>query len=168
MAVLDPVSSVLTSWDEVMGPGHLEPCQLPTCPTHPKVWKPRAPLHLHQQEVWIEREDFASAAQGLQAPLSAPARNGRMLPGNTVPAKRGGLQSIECGCTKDANGNITEVLATVKDILCRVVVYKAGGSMAKRIVGDIQVGKRCLGRSMNGKFAVTRGFRHRMMDAKSS
>jgi glutaminyl-tRNA synthetase len=55
------------------------------------------------REVWIEREDFAeAAAQGLQAPV----------PGNKVRLKGGYV--IECtGCEKDADGNVTKVLATV-------------------------------------------------------
>ncbi len=56
------------------------------------------------RHVWIEREDFErSTTQRLQAPV----------PGNKVRLKGGYV--IECtgGCEKDADGNVTKVLATV-------------------------------------------------------
>jgi glutaminyl-tRNA synthetase len=53
--------------------------------------------------VWIEREDFEEVP---------PKGYKRLFPGNKVRLKGGYV--IECtGCTKDADGNITEVLATV-------------------------------------------------------
>jgi len=55
------------------------------------------------KEVWIEREDFEEVP---------PKGYKRLFPGNKVRLKGGYV--IECtGCTKDANGAITEVLATV-------------------------------------------------------
>jgi len=55
------------------------------------------------KEVWIEREDFEEVP---------PKGYKRLFPGNKVRLKGGYV--IECtGCTKDADGNITEVLATV-------------------------------------------------------
>jgi glutaminyl-tRNA synthetase len=53
--------------------------------------------------VWIEREDFEEVP---------PKGYKRLFPGNKVRLKGGYV--IECtGCTKDADGKITEVLATV-------------------------------------------------------
>ncbi|GAB3362472.1 MULTISPECIES: glutamine--tRNA ligase/YqeY domain fusion protein [Giesbergeria] len=103
MVVLDPVKLVLTNWDEVMGAGHLEPCVLPALPHPPAGTEP--PLRHFQigKEVWIEREDFAEVP---------PKGYKRLFPGNKVRLKGGYV--IECtGCTKDAHGQITEVLATV-------------------------------------------------------
>ena len=103
MAVLDPVKLVLTNWDEVMGAGHLEPCHLPTLP-HAAEGQAVPQRHFKLgREVWIEREDFA------QVP---PKGYKRLFPGNKVRLKGGFV--IECtGCEKDADGRITQVLATV-------------------------------------------------------
>ena len=114
MAVLDPVKLVLTNWDEVMGPGHLEPCQLPALPHPPEGTESPVRHFTIGKEVWIEREDFAEVPpkgyKRLYPPR--PGADGQMLPGNTVRLKGGYV--IECtGCTKDADGKITEVLATV-------------------------------------------------------
>ncbi|MEY2843781.1 MAG: hypothetical protein RI920_1818 [Pseudomonadota bacterium] len=103
MAVLDPVKLVLTNWDEVMGSGHLEACSLPALPHPPEGTE--SPLRHFSigKEVWIEREDFEEVA---------PKGYKRLFPGNKVRLKGGYV--IECtGCTKDADGRITEVLATV-------------------------------------------------------
>ncbi len=104
MAVLDPVKLVLTNWDEVMGAGHLEPCSLPALP-HPPEGMPE-PAHRAftiGKEVWIEREDFEEVP---------PKGYKRLFPGNKVRLKGGYV--IECtGCVKDADGLVTEVLATV-------------------------------------------------------
>ena len=103
MAVLDPVKLVLTNWDEVMGPGHLEPCQLPALPHPPEGTESPIRHFTIGKEVWIEREDFAEVP---------PKGYKRLFPGNKVRLKGGYV--IECtGCNKDANGVITEVLATV-------------------------------------------------------
>ncbi len=103
MAVLNPVKLVLTNWDEVMGAGHLEPCTLPSLPHPPEgVESPERHFTIGK-EVWIEREDFEEVpTKGYK----------RLFPGNKVRLKGGYV--IECtGCTKDADGKITEVLATV-------------------------------------------------------
>jgi glutaminyl-tRNA synthetase len=104
MAVLNPVKLILTNWDEVMGAGHLEPCIQPALPHVAEGQEPPPPrLFTIGKEVWIEREDFEEVP-----------RKGykRLFPGNKVRLKGGYV--IECtGCTKDANGVITEVLATV-------------------------------------------------------
>ena len=122
MAVLNPVKLVMTNWDDVMGIGHQEPCTLPALP-HANS-EPNVPL-AHDipaqvatfliansvptrhftigKEVWIDREDFEEVP---------PKGYKRLFPGNKVRLKGGYV--IECtGCTKDANGTITEVLATV-------------------------------------------------------
>lgn len=113
MAVLNPVKLVLTNWDEVMGAGHLEPCTQPALPhaqhgassdAAPEGTKPPPARHFTiGKEVWIEREDFEEVP---------PKGYKRLFPGNKVRLKGGYV--IECtGCTKDADGVITEVLATV-------------------------------------------------------
>ena len=104
MAVLNPVKLIMTNWDEVMGAGHLEPCTQPALP-HPSegVEPPPARHFTIGKEVWIDREDFEEVP---------PKGYKRLFPGNKVRLKGGYV--IECtGCTKDANGVITEVLATV-------------------------------------------------------
>jgi len=103
MAVLDPVKLVLTNWDDVMGAGHLEPCTQPALP-HAEEGAEVPTRHFKiGKEVWIERDDF------LEEPIKGYKR---LYPGNKVRLKGGYV--IECtGCTKDAAGNITEVLATV-------------------------------------------------------
>ncbi len=104
MAVLNPVKLVLTNWDEVMGAGHLEPCTQPALPHAPEGMEPPPARHFSiGKEVWIEREDFEEVP---------PKGYKRLFPGNKVRLKGGYV--IECsGCTKDENGNITEVLASV-------------------------------------------------------
>jgi len=104
MAVLNPVKLVLTNWDDVMGVGHLEPCTQPALPHVTEGAQAPAPRHFTLgREVWIEREDFEEVP---------PKGYKRLYPGNRVRLKGGYV--IECtGCTKDANGTITEVNATV-------------------------------------------------------
>ncbi|MBE0473233.1 glutamine--tRNA ligase/YqeY domain fusion protein [Rhodoferax sp.] len=104
MAVLNPVKLVLTNWDEVMGAGHLEPCTQPALPHPPEGTEPPPARHFSiGKEVWIDREDFEEVP---------PKGYKRLFPGNKVRLKGGYV--IECtGCNKDANGLITEVLATV-------------------------------------------------------
>ena len=102
-AVLNPVKLVLTNWDEVMGAGHLEPCTQPALPHPPEgVESPTRHFSIGK-EVWIEREDFEEVP---------PKGYKRLFPGNKVRLKGGYV--IECtGCTKDADGKITQVHATV-------------------------------------------------------
>ena len=103
MAVLNPVKLVLTNWDDVMGAGHLEPCTLPALP-HPAEGTESPVRHFTiGKEVWIEREDYEEVP---------PKGYKRLFPGNKVRLKGGYV--IECtGATRDADGKITEVLATV-------------------------------------------------------
>ncbi len=122
-AVLNPVKLILTNWDSVMGTGHLEPCSQPALPHAPHgasadaASAATAPALRHftiGREVWIEREDFEEVPpkgyKRLYPPR--PGADGQMLPGNRIRLK-GGYVIECCGCTKDASGNITEVLATV-------------------------------------------------------
>ena len=103
MAVLNPVKLVLTNWDELMGAGHLEPCTQPALPHPPEGVESPTRHFTIGKEVWIEREDFEEVP---------PKGYKRLFPGNKVRLKGGYV--IECtGCNKDANGVITEVLATV-------------------------------------------------------
>jgi len=123
MAVINPVKLVLTNWDEVMGVGHLEPCTLPALPhqNHEATQgvaegvEPPAVRHFTiGKEVWIEREDFEEVPPKGYKRLVPPSidASGNAAPGSKVRLKGGYV--IECtGCNKDANGTITEVLATV-------------------------------------------------------
>ena len=105
MVVLDPVKLELTNWAEVFGSAdHLEQCHLPALPHHgdEPATAPDRQFTLGR-EVWIEREDFAEVP---------PKGYKRLFPGNKVRLKGGYV--IECtGAEKDADGNITKVLATV-------------------------------------------------------
>ena len=102
-AVLNPVKLVLTNWDEVMGAGHLESCTQPALPNPPEGVESQVRHFTIGKEVWIEREDFEEVP---------PKGYKRLFPGNKVRLKGGYV--IECtGCSKDADGKITEVLATV-------------------------------------------------------
>jgi glutaminyl-tRNA synthetase len=111
MAVLDPVKLVLSNWDEVMGAGFLDDCSAPIHPHHPELSKRSFKIG---KEVWIDRSDFEEAPPKgffrLFPPRTDPS--GTALPGSKVRLKYGHV--IECtGCTKDADGKITEVLATL-------------------------------------------------------
>ena len=106
MAVLNPVKLVLTNWDDVMGSGHIEPCEQPALP-HKNDETDNSAIPVRHftigKEVWIEREDFEEVP---------PKGYKRLFPGNKVRLKGGYV--IECkGCVKDASGNITEIEATV-------------------------------------------------------
>ena len=104
MAVLNPVKLVLTNWDEAFGAGHLEACTLPTLPDTPEGQpEPAARQFSMGKEVWIEREDFEELP---------PKGYKRLSPGAVVRLKGGFV--VECiGCSKDAQGAVTEVHAKV-------------------------------------------------------
>jgi glutaminyl-tRNA synthetase len=111
MAVLDPVKLMLTNWDDVFpmvgGASHLETCVLPALPhaSHDAPEGTESPVRHFTlgREVWIEREDFEEVP---------PKGYKRLFPGNKVRLKGGYV--IECtGCHKDADGRVTDVLATV-------------------------------------------------------
>jgi len=107
MAVLNPVKLVLTNWGEVFaeqgGDAYLDACSMPALPHPPEGTESPVRHFTIGKEVWIEREDFEEVP---------PKGYKRLFPGNKVRLKGGHV--IECtGCTKDANGVITEVLATL-------------------------------------------------------
>ena len=100
MAVLDPVKLQLTNWAALFGAGHREPCTAPAHPQRPELGTRAFSLG---PEVWIEADDFAELP---------PKGFFRLFPGNKVRLKYGMV--VECtGCTKDAEGRITAVQATV-------------------------------------------------------
>ena len=103
MAVLNPVKLVLTNWDEVFSPGHLEACSQPALPhSDDNTEVPERHFSLGK-EVWIEREDYEDVP---------PKGYKRLFPGNKVRLKGGYV--IECtGAHRDASGTLTEVLATL-------------------------------------------------------
>jgi glutaminyl-tRNA synthetase len=98
MAVLDPVPLVLTNWDAVMGAGTLDKCVAPVHPHHPERGQRQFVIG---PRLWIERSDYEE---------TPPKGFFRLFPGNRVRLKYGHV--IECkGVVRDAQGNITEVLA---------------------------------------------------------
>ena len=100
MAVLDPIKLKLTNWDALFGAGHAEPCSAPVHPHHEE--RGRRQFNL-TSEIIIEREDF------METP---PKGYHRLFPGNMSRLKYGYV--ISCtGCEKDADGNITAVLAEI-------------------------------------------------------
>jgi glutaminyl-tRNA synthetase len=98
MAVLDPVQLTITNWDELMGEGTLDNCHAPVHPHHAELGQRHFKFGKH---LWIERTDYEEV----------PAKGFfRLFPGNKVRLKYGHV--IECtGANKDANGQVTEVLA---------------------------------------------------------
>ena len=104
MAVLAPLKLVLTNWDEAFSAGHSEPCTLPALP-HPPEGQPEPAARQFSigKEVWIERDDFCEVP---------PKGYKRLTLGSLVRLKGGFV--VECtGCSKDANGVVTEVHAKV-------------------------------------------------------
>ncbi len=100
MAVLDPVKLTLSNWAEVFGASASEACHAPAHPQRPELGERSFGLG---PQVWIERDDFAE---------TPPKGFFRLFPGNKVRLKYGVV--IECtGCTKNAAGEVVEVLATV-------------------------------------------------------
>lgn len=105
MAVLDPVKLVITNWGELMGgpnkdEGVLDDCSAPVHPHHPEMGKREFKLG---REVWIESTDYEDVQ---------PKGFFRLFPGNKVRLKYGHV--IECtGATRDANGKLVEVQATL-------------------------------------------------------
>ena len=107
MAVLDPVKLVLSNWAEVFGSDtYLEACTQPALPASAIAeGQTPPPERVFQigREVWIEREDFEE---------TPPKGYKRLFPGNLVRLKGGYV--IECtGCTRGADGQVTEVQAKV-------------------------------------------------------
>ena len=102
MAVLDPLKLKLTNWAEIFGSAsHREPCSAPAHPQRPELGP--APVHARPRGVDRARRLRRGAAQGLLPPVSR---------GNKVRLKYGMV--VECtGCEKDAQGQVTAVLARV-------------------------------------------------------
>ncbi|WP_077036644.1 glutamine--tRNA ligase/YqeY domain fusion protein [Pelomonas sp. KK5] len=100
-AVLDPVKLKFTNWTELFGSAdHVETT---TAPAHPHLPELGTREIRMGSEVWIERDDF------LEVPVKGWQR---LFPGNKTRLKYGYV--VECtGCEKDAEGNITAVLATI-------------------------------------------------------
>jgi glutaminyl-tRNA synthetase len=98
MAVLDPIQLTITNWDELMGEGTLDDCHAPVHPHHAELGQRHFKFG---KQLWIERTDFEEV----------PSKGFfRLFPGNKVRLKYGHV--IECtGANKDANGQVTEVLA---------------------------------------------------------
>jgi len=94
MAVLDPVKLVITNFPE----NETEQLTVENGPDE-SMGSRTVPL---SREVWIEREDF----------MEVPAKKYfRLYPGNMVRLKSAYI--VQCtGCTKDAEGNITEIQCT--------------------------------------------------------
>jgi len=94
MAVLDPVKLVITNFPD----NETEQLTVENGPDE-SMGSRTVPL---SKEVWIEREDF----------MEVPAKKYfRLFPGNMVRLKSAYI--VQCtGCTKDAEGNITEIQCT--------------------------------------------------------
>ncbi|MBC7734072.1 MAG: glutamine--tRNA ligase/YqeY domain fusion protein [Bacteriovorax sp.] len=107
MAVINPVRLKLTNWAELFGSADFtEPCHAPAHPQRPELGTRAFSLG---HEAWIERDDFAEVPAKGFFRLSPPSAAG---PGSKVRLKYGHV--IECsGCEKDADGNVSAVLATV-------------------------------------------------------
>jgi len=100
-AVLDPLKLKLTNFAEIFGSlEHREPCSAPAHPHLPELGQRSFSFG---PELWVEREDF----------MEVPSKGyHRLFPGNKTRLKYGYV--VECtGCEKDADGNITAVLATI-------------------------------------------------------
>ena len=94
-AVLDPVKVVITNYPE----GKVEMLEMDNNPEQENAGKHAMPF---TREIFIEREDF------MEEP---PKKFFRMTPGKEVRLK--GAYIVMCtGCTKDAEGNITEIQCT--------------------------------------------------------
>jgi len=101
MAVLDPVKLVITNWGELMcGDDALDACSAPVHPHHPEMGQRQFQFG---RTLWIERTDYEDVP---------PKGYHRLYPGNKVRLKYGHV--IECtGATRDADGRVTEVQATL-------------------------------------------------------
>ena len=94
VAVLDPLKLIITNYPE----DGEELCEAPNHPLKPELGKREMPF---TRELWIEREDF----------MEEPVKGFRRLfPDNMVRLRYGYV--VKCtGCEKDAEGNVTAVLA---------------------------------------------------------
>ncbi len=99
--VLEPLKLKLTNFAEIFGSlEHREPCHAPAHPHLPELGQRDFTFG---PELWVEREDF----------MEVPSKGyHRLFPGNKTRLKYGYV--VECtGCEKDADGNITAVLASI-------------------------------------------------------
>lgn len=94
-AVLDPVKVVITNYPE----GKVETLEMDNNPEQENAGKHPMPF---TREIYIERDDFME---------DAPKKFFRMTPGKEVRLKGGYIVMCQ-GCTKDAEGNITEIQCT--------------------------------------------------------
>ncbi|MHB1452502.1 MAG: glutamine--tRNA ligase/YqeY domain fusion protein [Saccharofermentanales bacterium] len=94
MAVIDPIKLIISNYPE----GSSEQFEIENNPENPGDGTRKISF---SREIWIERDDF----------MEVPAKGYRRLfPGNEVRLKTAYV--IKCtGCSKDGNGNITEVYA---------------------------------------------------------
>jgi glutaminyl-tRNA synthetase len=94
------VKLIITNWDSIHGAGTLDVCHAPVHPHLPALGQRTLQFG---KELWIERTDFEE---------TPPKGFFRLFPGNKVRMKYGHI--IECtGAEKDAEGNVTEVHATL-------------------------------------------------------
>jgi glutaminyl-tRNA synthetase len=94
IAVLNPLKLILTNYPE----GASEPCKAPNHPLDSEAGMREIPF---SRELWIERDDF----------METPSKGfHRLAPGKMARLKYGYV--VQCtGCEKDADGNVTAVLA---------------------------------------------------------
>lgn len=132
MAVLDPVKLVLTNWGEVMGGDEvLDDC---TAPINPHDLEAGQRHFKIGREVWIERTDYEDVPpKGFNRLFPAHTNaSGQSIAASKVRLKYGHV--IECtGATRDANGKLVEVQATL------VPDTKSGtpGADAVKVKGNI-------------------------------
>lgn len=94
-AVVNPVKLVITNYPE----GQVEQMEAVNNPERPEEGTHTIEF---SRELWIEREDFME---------DAPKKFFRMTPGKEVRLKNAYI--VMCtGCTKDADGNVTEIQCT--------------------------------------------------------
>ena len=94
-AVLNPVKVVITNYPD----DKVEMMEMDNNPEQPDAGKHKMPF---SREIYIERDDF------MEEP---PKKFFRLTPGKEVRLK--GAYIVMCtGCTKDANGNVTEIQCT--------------------------------------------------------
>ena len=98
MAVLDPVKVVIDNWNEQAAGGR-RMVELPNNPLDPASGMRQIPFG---KEIWIDRADF----------MEVPEKKFyRMAPGQEVRLR--GACIFKCtGCTKDADGKVTEIHGT--------------------------------------------------------
>ena len=95
-AVLNPVKVVITNYPD----DKVEMMEMDNNPEQPDAGRHQMPF---SREIYIERDDFMEE--------EPPKKYYRIFPGNEVRLK--GAYIVMCtGCTKDADGNVTEIQCT--------------------------------------------------------